>query len=220
MSIWSTISSWIKPKPKVTVIPAGKTFTPVAGRKPAVAPAPTRRPIAAVRPVAGRSASQLAGLRPAPQKSTFSTISSWFRPSKPAQLAPGVAEKAMSYFLANPLSPATQAWAQTLPSSSANDTIRRELQIRALKQQLSGYTAEAAGLKSLYPTPGVNAQGQPTAYMPQGPFQGMGDVYSWLSGKYPGMYSPQGEIPGQELAGMPEYWRSSKDVFGPSQQGQ
>ena len=155
-----------------------------------------------------------------PVTKIINTIASWITPPKPAQLAPGVEEKALGYYLANPLSPAAQVWGQTLPSNAANDTIRRELQIRALNQQLAGYTAETAGLKSLYPTPGVNAQGQPTAYITS-PFGNMEGVYSWLSGKYPDMYSPQGEIAGQGLAGTPEYWQKSvKDVVGQSKAGQ
>jgi hypothetical protein len=154
-----------------------------------------------------------------PVTKIINAITSWITPPTGAQLAPGVAEKAMDYFLAHPLSPVTQAWSSTLPSDSANDTIRRELQIRALNQQLVGYKAETAGLKSLYPTPGVNAQGQPTAYITS-PFGNMNDVYSWLSGKFPDMYSQQGEIPFGKLAGTPEYWQAAKGISGQSKAGQ
>lgn len=154
-----------------------------------------------------------------PYLSQAKSLFSWLN-QPGAQVSPQTYGKAVDYTLANPLKPVSQAFSQTMTPSPATDLMRQALQRSALGQQIAGYTAEAEGLKGLYPTLGVNERGEQTAYMPRSPFQNANALYSWLSSKFPDMYGKEGELQGQVGAGTAGYWKGYEKVFGQSQAGQ
>jgi len=208
--VTSTVSSWLTPSTTKA------TTTPLA---PFTAPAASQISAATNWVPVTTTPTKTTAVTTTPQ-SIIDKIKGWFSPQQPAQLGPK-SQNFIEWALQNPMSTLTQSWAQTLPSNAANDVIRRQLQINALQQQLAGYKTQEQVYKSLYPTFALKASGEPTGYLPTGlPYQTLEQAQSWLSGKYPTMFSPTGEDITPRAAGTPEYWtKSAKGIVGSSEQG-
>lgn len=234
MAFWNTIaqtiSSWLKPK---TTYNVSQPYMPSTQKKPTTGmnwtpytPSYTPSVYKPSTPVTNwyrqqptglnQSTGRVGGITATAQKAQpIAALLGSFNlggAAKPAQLKPGVWERAYNYALENPLKPTAAYWARTLPQGPGSEAVRTQLRTGALKQQLKAQTAGLQGYQSFFQPAGES--------ITKRPYETVQSFEESLQKRFPDVYGPGGkELPGQEQAGTEEYWKKQGEVFGGSEAG-
>lgn len=224
------ISSWTTPRATTTSAPTVSTparSTPVQLVPGAVAKATswaTQHPTSKAVQQWKATAPTAAVARPtAQQPSVLQSLLSWLTPRQPAQLVPGAAEKAESWAVQHPTSPAVQSWARGLPAGAAQDLLRFQLATSAVypTAQSLAKSQQATGraLSTLGATPTESWDPVSKQYVPYNPALGQ----SYQEGLRKGQEA-MGWLENQPKMELEKYfpadWQPSQDIFGKSEKGQ